>query len=173
MVALGWIVSQTRKVWDALSRRRVRRTGGGVIYATCVGQAVKRFPYRRGLAVGFTSAGYGAGAASTVVSIRAVIASGGYEAAFFWFGLTQGGIIFIPAWLLRAPDPGELLAPLRRTSCRLHTTGRPRSFEHAGVLYPLHHVHHGVGIGPDGDCGSRRSPRVSASGIRASGAPSR
>jgi OFA family oxalate/formate antiporter-like MFS transporter len=69
---------------------------------------VKWFPDRRGLAVGLVAAGYGAGAALTVVPIRAVIASAGYEVAFFWFGLIQGGIIFLVAWLLRAPDPGEL-----------------------------------------------------------------
>jgi OFA family oxalate/formate antiporter-like MFS transporter len=83
-------------------------TGGGAIYATCVGQAVKWFPDRRGLAVGLTAAGYGAGAALSVVPIREVINSSGYEAAFFWFGLIQGGIVFILAWLLRAPDPGEM-----------------------------------------------------------------
>jgi len=82
-------------------------TGGGAVYATCVGQAVKWFPDRRGLAVGLTAAGYGAGAALTVVPIRAVINAAGYEAAFFWFGLVQGGIVFILAWFLRAPDPGE------------------------------------------------------------------
>ena len=70
--------------------------------------AVKWFPDRRGLAVGLTAAGYGAGAALTVVPIREVINSSGYEAAFFWFGLIQGGIVFILAWLLRAPDPGEM-----------------------------------------------------------------
>jgi OFA family oxalate/formate antiporter-like MFS transporter len=36
-----------------------------------------------------------------------VIDSAGYEAAFFWFGLVQGGIVFVLAWLLRGPDPGE------------------------------------------------------------------
>jgi OFA family oxalate/formate antiporter-like MFS transporter len=59
------------------------------------------------LAVGLTAAGYGAGAALTVVPIRAVINTYGYETAFFWFGLVQGGIVFILAWILRAPDPGE------------------------------------------------------------------
>jgi MFS transporter, OFA family, oxalate/formate antiporter len=78
------------------------------VYATCVGQAVKWFPDRRGLAVGLTAAGYGAGSALSVIPIRAVIDSSGYEAAFFWFGLVQGGIVFVLAWLLRAPDPGEL-----------------------------------------------------------------
>jgi MFS transporter, OFA family, oxalate/formate antiporter len=84
-------------------------TGGGAVYATCVGQAVKWFPDRRGLAVGLTAAGYGAGAALTVVPIRAVIAGAGYEAAFFWFGLVQGGIVFLLAWVLRAPEPGEVV----------------------------------------------------------------
>jgi OFA family oxalate/formate antiporter-like MFS transporter len=82
--------------------------GGGAVYATSVGQAVKWFPDRRGLAVGLTAAGYGAGAAITVVPIREVIASVGYEAAFFWFGLIQGGVVAILAWLMRAPDPGEM-----------------------------------------------------------------
>ena len=89
--------------------------GAGAVYATCVGNAVKWFPDRRGLAVGLTAAGFGAGAALTVVPIRAVIAAHGYEAAFFWFGLVQGAIVFVLAWLLRAPAPAELpsTAPVR------------------------------------------------------------
>jgi OFA family oxalate/formate antiporter-like MFS transporter len=81
--------------------------GAGAVYATCVGNAVKWFPDRRGLAVGLTAAGFGAGAALTVIPIRAVIASEGYAAAFFWFGLIQGIIVFVVAWLMRAPLPGE------------------------------------------------------------------
>jgi OFA family oxalate/formate antiporter-like MFS transporter len=82
--------------------------GGGAVYATCVGLAVKWFPDRRGLAVGLTAAGYGAGAALTVIPIRYVISTSGYEAAFLWFGLFQGGIVFILAWFLRAPQPSEV-----------------------------------------------------------------
>ncbi len=109
MVALGWIVNSRAQTLEMLYLGAVfAGTGGGAVYATCVGQAVKWFPDRRGLAVGLTAAGYGAGAALTVVPIRAVIASSGYETAFFWFGLIQGGIVFLLAWLLRAPEPGEL-----------------------------------------------------------------
>jgi len=110
MVALGWIVNSYAQSLEMLYFGAVLAgIGGGAVYATCVGQAVKWFPDRRGLAVGLTAAGYGAGAAATVVPIREVIASSGYEAAFLWFGLIQGGIVFIVAWLLRAPDPGELV----------------------------------------------------------------
>jgi len=108
-VAVGWIInsyatSLTMLYWGAV----VGGTGGGAVYATCVGLAVKWFPDRRGLAVGLTAAGYGAGTALTVIPILHVINSAGYEAAFFWFGLVQGGLVFLLAWLLRSPEPGEL-----------------------------------------------------------------
>ena len=109
MVGLGWIINSYAQSLGMLYLGAVvGGTGGGAVYATCVGQAVKWFPDRRGLAVGLTAAGYGAGAALSVIPIRAVIDSAGYEAAFFWFGLIQGGIVFIIAWLVRAPDPGEM-----------------------------------------------------------------
>jgi MFS transporter, OFA family, oxalate/formate antiporter len=70
--------------------------------------AVKWFPDRRGLAVGLTAAGYGAGAAITVIPIQWVIANYGYNAAFLWFGIVQGGIVFVLALLLRGPEAGEM-----------------------------------------------------------------
>src|SRR5665213_1956437 len=111
MVALGWVInSYAQSLGMLYLGAAVGGTGGGAVYATCVGQAVKWFPDRRGLAVGLTAAGYGAGAALTVIPIRYVISTSGYEAAFLWFGLFQGGIVFILAWFLRAPEPGEIAA---------------------------------------------------------------
>jgi MFS transporter, OFA family, oxalate/formate antiporter len=109
LIAAGWIVNSIATTLTMLYIGAVLAgIGGGAVYATCVGQAVKWFPDRRGLAVGLTAAGFGAGAALTVVPIRAVIASSGYQTAFFWFGLVQGAIVFLLAWLLRAPEPDEL-----------------------------------------------------------------
>jgi MFS transporter, OFA family, oxalate/formate antiporter len=106
--ALGWIVNSLADSLPMLYFGAVLSgVGAGAIYATCVGNAVKWFPDRRGLAVGLTAAGFGAGAALTVVPIRVVIDGSGYAAAFFWFGMVQGVIAFVLAWWMRAPAPGE------------------------------------------------------------------
>jgi MFS transporter, OFA family, oxalate/formate antiporter len=109
MVAIGWVVNSVADTLTMLYLGAViGGIGGGAVYATSVGHAVKWFPDRRGLAVGLTAAGYGAGAALTVIPIRYVIENNGYQAAFLWFGLFQGGVVFILAWLLRAPMAGEI-----------------------------------------------------------------
>jgi OFA family oxalate/formate antiporter-like MFS transporter len=82
--------------------------GAGAVYGTCVGNALKWFPDRRGLCAGLTAAGFGAGAAITVVPIRAVISTYGYEAAFLWFGLVQGLVVLALSQFLRAPRAGEV-----------------------------------------------------------------
>ncbi|MBS0249417.1 MAG: oxalate/formate MFS antiporter, partial [Proteobacteria bacterium] len=122
LIAVGWVVNSIASSLGMLYLGAVLAgIGGGAVYATCVGQAVKWFPDRRGLAVGLTAAGFGAGAALTVVPIRAMIASVGYESTFFWFGLGQGAIVFMLAWLLRAPEPGEVPAP---TTSKVMQTSR-------------------------------------------------
>jgi OFA family oxalate/formate antiporter-like MFS transporter len=79
--------------------------GTGCVYGTCVGNALKWFPGRRGLAAGITASGFGAGAALTIVPIKHMIESSGYQHAFLSFGLIQGGIVFVMAWVLLAPPP--------------------------------------------------------------------
>ena len=60
--------------------------------------------------MGLTAAGYGAGAALTVIPIQYVISNYGYNAAFLWFGVVQGGVAFVLALLLRGPEANELAA---------------------------------------------------------------
>ena len=50
--------------------------GSGFIYGATVGNAIKWFPDRRGLAAGLTAAGFGAGSAITLVPISNMIARG-------------------------------------------------------------------------------------------------
>ena len=78
--------------------------GAGAVYGTCVGNALKWFPDKRGLAAGLTAAGFGAGAALTVIPIANMVKSGGYDRAFFDFGLIQGIVVVVLAlFLIRPP----------------------------------------------------------------------
>src|SRR5688500_7995737 len=82
--------------------------GVGAVYATCINNSIKWFPDKRGLAVGLTAAGYGSGTILTVIPIANMIASSGYQAAFFTFGIIQGIAIVLFASFLRAPTPGTI-----------------------------------------------------------------
>src|ERR1700676_1340407 len=93
--------------------------GTGCVYGTCVGNALKWFPGRRGLAAGITAAGFGAGAALTIGPIGTMINSSGYEQAFLVFGLIQGGIVFVMAWLLLVP-PAQLANAVVKKSQTAH-----------------------------------------------------
>ena len=106
LCGLGWVMNSYA---DSLTMLYIAAAVGGVgagaVYGTCVGNALKWFPDRRGLAAGLTAAGFGAGSALTIVPISAFIKSSGYEAAFLYFGIGQGLIVFLIAlFLTRAPE---------------------------------------------------------------------
>lgn len=126
LVALGWLINAWADSLELLYLGAViSGIGAGGIYATCVGNAVKWFPDRRGLAVGLTAAGFGAGAAVTVIPIQIMIASIGYADTFFWFALAQGGIVFVLAWLLRPPLSGEVPAATATKVLQAKTSSTP------------------------------------------------
>jgi OFA family oxalate/formate antiporter-like MFS transporter len=112
LVAIAWVINS---VADSLFLlylgAAIGGIGAGVIYGGSVGNALKWFPDRRGLAAGLTAAGFGAGSALTVIPIANMIQSSGYESAFLWFGLGQGIVVVLVGLLLRAPEPGEIAAP--------------------------------------------------------------
>ena len=120
LVAIAWVMNS---VADSLSLLYVAAAIGGIgtgcVYGTCVGNALKWFPGRRGLAAGITAAGFGAGAAVTIVPISTMINASGYEHAFLVFGLIQGGIVFVMAWLLLAP-PAQLVVAKVKPSQTAH-----------------------------------------------------
>ena len=112
LVAIAWVINS---VADSLFLLYVGAAiggiGAGVIYGASVGNALKWFPDRRGLAAGLTAAGFGAGSALTVIPIANMIQSSGYQAAFLWFGLGQGIVVVLVSLLLRAPEAGEVVVP--------------------------------------------------------------
>ena len=109
LCAIGWIMNSYAESLSAFYAAQIMAgIGAGGVYGTCIGNALKWFPDRRGLAAGFTAAGFGAGSALTVVPIQAMIKSDGFQATFFNFGLGQGIIICILAFVMFAPKRGEV-----------------------------------------------------------------
>lgn len=108
LVAAAWVMNSFASSLTALyAAAVVAGIGAGAVYGTCVGNALKWFPDRRGLAAGLTAMGFGAGSAFTVLPIAAMIRADGYEATFFRFGIAQGAVVFLLGWFLRAPASND------------------------------------------------------------------
>jgi len=137
LAGLGWIMNSYATALGGptgyYAAQIVAGIGAGGVYGTCIGNALKWFPDKRGLAAGLTAAGFGAGSALTVAPIQNMIAgkplfdfsllgipvflqtaAKGFQETFFWFGMWQGIIIVLLALLLRAPRPGEVPEPIVR-----------------------------------------------------------
>ncbi len=140
LVAIAWVINAYADTIGMLYvGAAISGLGAGAIYATCVGNAVKWFPDRRGLAVGITAGSFGAGAALTVIPIKMMIASRGYAATFLTFGLAQGLILFVVAWTLRAPNPGEVPAAVASKAVQQSTRDRtPREVLVTPVFWVLY-----------------------------------
>jgi OFA family oxalate/formate antiporter-like MFS transporter len=107
MVGLSWIGSGMVTslgglyVWYGFGG-----VGAGAVYGACMGQALKWFPDRRGLAAGMTAGSYGFGTALTVLPIQAIIGSSGYQSAFIVFGIIQGLVVIGVSQFMLAPPDG-------------------------------------------------------------------
>ena len=121
LCGLGWVLNSFADSLPLLYvAAAVGGVGAGAVYGTCVGNALKWFPDRRGLAAGLTAAGFGAGSALTIIPISAFIKSNGYEAAFLYFGIGQGVIVFLISFFLRRapstkPATGVATARVQQT----------------------------------------------------------
>jgi oxalate/formate antiporter len=109
LTGLAWVInSYATSLPGFYAGAIVGGLGVGAVYATCINNAIKWFPDKRGLAVGLTAAGYGSGTILTVIPISRMIASAGYQSTFFTFGLIQGVVIVLFASFLRAPIAGAI-----------------------------------------------------------------
>ncbi len=123
MVAIGGVLAGTAWVIDANAHSLamlytaavVAGIGAGIVYGTCIGNALKWFAGRRGLAAGLTSAGFGAGAAITVIPLSVMIKNSGYQHTFLFFGILQGLVILGVSMLLitppKAPPEKQKVSP--------------------------------------------------------------
>jgi MFS transporter, OFA family, oxalate/formate antiporter len=137
LVAAAWAVNSGADTLAMLYFGQVLGgIGTGCVYGTCVGNALKWFPGRRGIAAGLTASGFGAGAAFTIIPISKTIDASGYQHAFLTFGLIQGAIVFVLAWLLLVPPPNLLaVAPKRSTTTHSY---RPLEVLKSPVFYVLY-----------------------------------
>jgi len=109
LIALCWIIYSRAATLNALYvGAAIGGIGTGLVYGTCIGNAVKWFEKRRGLAAGLTAAGFGAGAALTVVPLTRSLSSSGYQATFFKFALIQGIVVLVAAVALKKPPKGTV-----------------------------------------------------------------
>lgn len=106
---LAWTInSQASTLHMLYLGGAVAGIAGGAVYGTCVGNALKWFPDKRGLCAGLTAAGFGAGAALTIAPIRSMIHADGYQHTFLVFAIIYGIIIVIASNFIRAPGAHEL-----------------------------------------------------------------
>ena len=112
LVGIAWIInSVAASLFVLYLGAAIGGAGAGAVYGTAVGNSLKWFTDRRGLAAGLTAAGFGAGTALTVPFVAGTIDSRGYQAAFLVFGIIQGAAVILFGLFLRAPRPGEVPAP--------------------------------------------------------------
>ena len=138
MVAIAWTLNSVADLLPMLYLGAILSgIGAGAVYGTCVGNALKWFPDRRGLAAGLTAAGFGAGAALTVYPIITTIQTHGYQAAFLWFGLGQGIIVMFLAVFLRAPKGGQVPTGAQRIS-QAHRDHTPAEMLKSPIFYLLY-----------------------------------
>jgi OFA family oxalate/formate antiporter-like MFS transporter len=110
LCGIGWVLNSFADTLTSLYiANAIAGIGAGAVYGTCVGNALKWFPDRRGLAAGLTAAGFGAGSAATVLPITAIIKAMGYESAFLYFGIGQGIVVVLVA--LALVDPRRVVNP--------------------------------------------------------------
>jgi OFA family oxalate/formate antiporter-like MFS transporter len=117
LCGIGWVMNSFAASLAMLyAAAAVSGIGAGAVYGTCVGNALKWFPDRRGLAAGLTAAGFGAGSALTILPITAIIKSSGYEAAFLYFGIGQGAVVLLIALMLTDPRHVKSAALARKAN---------------------------------------------------------
>ncbi len=114
LVSIAWSINSVASTLPVLYvAAAIGGIGTGCVYGTCVGNALKWFPGRRGFAAGITAAGFGAGAALTVSPIDTMIKASGYQHAFLVFGLLQGAIVFVMAWAMEVAPPSLTAAKVK------------------------------------------------------------
>src|SRR3984893_7084184 len=112
--------------------------GAGAVYGTCIGNALRWFPGRRGLAAGLTAAGFGAGSALTIIPIANMIKVSGYQHTFLTFGLIQGIVVVVLGFLILAPPASLMTAPAKLAPGASHLQAKPSEMVKTPVFWVMY-----------------------------------
>src|SRR6202790_3186654 len=133
LIALCWIIySRAATLSTLYVCAAIGGIGTGLVYGTCIGNAVKWFQKRRGLAAGLTAAGFGAGAALTIVPLMRSLNTSGYQATLFKFALIQGCVVLVAALALKKPPKGLALRKANPRLLQTQVDSTPMQTLHSG-----------------------------------------
>ncbi len=139
LIALCWIIYSRAATLSTLYVGAA--TGGigtGLVYGTCIGNAVKWFERRRGLAAGLTAAGFGAGAALTIVPLTRSLSASGYQATLFKFALIQGAVVLVAALALKKPPKGTAVRQSNPNLLQTQVDSTPMQTLQSGVFWVMY-----------------------------------
>jgi OFA family oxalate/formate antiporter-like MFS transporter len=127
LAGLAWVIHANTTTLEVLYAAQVLAgCGSGIVYSVSVGNALKWFSHRRGLAAGLTAAAFGAGSAATILPILWTIEASGYQTAFLWFGLGQGLVVILAGSLMHFPEEQSVTvqAPVKVLQSHVEYTTR-------------------------------------------------
>ena len=158
LVAAAWVLnSVANSLWLFYVAAIVAGLGAGPIFGAAVGNALKWFPDRRGLATGLSAAGFGAGSALTVLPLANAIQTSGYRVSVVrarpGHRRHGRGVDVAHPTTNRGRQFGGFARAAERSRHRAY-----RGAEVAAILVAVRDVRHGRDRRSDGD-GSARSGR--------------
>ena len=104
MVLCGWaFMGQVDSIALLYVLYTLAGAGVGIIYGIAMNTANRWFPDKRGLASGFTAAGYGLGVLPFLPLISETLKSEGLGAAFMYTGTIMGAMIMVIACFIKFP----------------------------------------------------------------------
>jgi len=126
LIGLGWVMCYFAQsvMFLNISYGVLCGIGAGIIYIGCQGNAVKWFPDRRGLATGLMAAGFGGGAAITLIPVSMSLNLYGWRETFLIFGIAQGAIALMMALTMKPPPAGWKPAGWKEPAKRVATSKR-------------------------------------------------
>lgn len=104
MVLIGWSCMSMADSLPVLYGLYILAGAGvGIVYGIAINTANRWFPDKRGLASGFTAAGYGLGVLPFLPLISGLLKTEGVGSAFIWTGGIMGVMIMVIACFIKFP----------------------------------------------------------------------